>query len=60
MAQKTETFVPRVPSAVRRHARRDLTGGKRTRMSVQPDSLREQQVSYSLIECHTGSMVAMR
>ncbi len=46
MAQKTEKFVPRVPSAVRRHARRDLTGtGKRTRTSIQTDSLKEQQVS---------------
>ena len=46
MAQRGDAFVPRVSSAVRRHARRDLMA-KRTRISTQTDSLKEQQVTYS-------------
>ena len=37
-------FQPRVPSAVRRHVRRDLAAKRARMQNVQGDSLREQQV----------------
>lgn len=38
------SFRPRVPSAVRKHARRDLAKKARSSNSAAGDSLREQQV----------------